>query len=85
MYSPDVALTDEHTSVVDGLGKTELVDASLETALQKVLDFQGQDVIEPHAWFVEHTNANKSANKGVSLKETLGVFLVESQERTEDC
>ena len=77
-----MTLTDENTSVVDGLGKTELVDTSLETALQEVLNLQGQDVIEPHAGLVKDTDTDETANKGVTLKEALGVLLVESQERT---
>jgi hypothetical protein len=77
-----VALADEDTGVVDGLGKTELVDAGLETALQEVLNLQGQDVIELHAGLVEHTDTDETANEGVTLEETLGVLLVKSQERT---
>ena len=73
---PDVALADEHTSVVDGLSKTKLVDAGLKTALQEILDLQGQDVIELHAGLVEHTDTDKTANKGVTLEEALGVLLV---------
>lgn len=80
---PDVALADEHTSVVDRLGETELVDAGLETALQEVLDLEGQDVIEPHAGLVEDTDTDETANEGVTLEEALGVLLVKSQERTE--
>ena len=79
---PDVALADEDTSVVDGLGETELVNAGLETALQEVLNLQGQDVIETHAGLIEHTNTHETADKGVTLEEALGVLLVESQERT---
>jgi hypothetical protein len=77
-----VALADEHTSVVDGLGKTKLVDTGLETALQEVLNLQGQDVIELHAGLVEHTDTDETANEGVTLEEALGVLLVKSQERT---
>jgi hypothetical protein len=79
---PDVALADEDTSVVDGLGKAELVDAGLEAALQEVLDFQGQDVIELHAGLVEDTDTHETADEGVTLEEALGVLLVESEERT---
>jgi len=79
---PDVTLADEDTGVVDGLGETELVDAGLETALQEVLDLQGQDVIELHAGLVEHTDAHETADQGVTLEETLGVLLVEREERT---
>jgi hypothetical protein len=79
---PDVALADEHTGVVDGLGKTELVDAGLEAALQEVLNLEGQDVIELHAGLVEHTDTDETANERVTLEKTLGVLLVEREERT---
>lgn len=78
-----MTLADEDTSVVDGLGETELVDASLETALQEVLNLQGQDVIELHAGLVEHTDTDQTANEGIALEETLGVLLVESEKLTE--
>jgi hypothetical protein len=77
-----VALADEDTSVVDGLGETELVDAGLETALQEVLNLEGQDVIELHAGLVEDTDTDETANEGVTLEEALGVLLVESKKRT---
>jgi nucleoside-triphosphatase THEP1 len=80
-----VALADQDTSVVDRLGKTELVDAGLETALQEVLDLEGQDVIELHAGLVQDTDTHETANESVTLEETLGVLLVESKERTAKC
>jgi nucleoside-triphosphatase THEP1 len=55
---PDVALADEDTSVVDGLGETELVDTGLEAALQEVLDLEGEHVIKLHAGLVEHTDTD---------------------------
>jgi hypothetical protein len=78
----DVALADEDTGVVDGLGKTELVDASLEAALQEILDLQGQDVIELHAGLVEDTDTDETANEGIAFEETLGVLLVEGKKLT---
>lgn len=80
-----MALADQDTSVVDRLGKTELVDAGLETALQEVLDLEGQDVIELHAGLVQDTDTHETANESVTLEETLGVLLVESKERTAKC
>ena len=68
--------------MVDGLGETELVDTSLETALKEVLDAKGQDVIELHAGFVEHTDTHQTANQGITFEETLGVFLVEGEKLT---
>jgi hypothetical protein len=79
---PDVPLADENTSVVNGLGKTELVDAGLETALQEILNLEGQDVIELHAGLVEHTDTYETANEGVTFEKALGVFLIEGEERT---
>ena len=78
----DVALADQDTGVVDGLGETELVDASLEAALQEILDLQGQDVIELHAGLVEDTNTHETANEGIAFEETLGVLLVEGKQLT---
>ena len=78
----DVALLDEDTSVVDRLGKTELVDESLETALQEILDLEGQDVIELHAGLVEDTDTDQTANEGIAFEEALGVLLIESKELT---
>jgi hypothetical protein len=77
-----VTLLDEDTSVVDGLGEAELVDAGLETTLKEILNLKGKDVIELHAGLVEDTDAHKTANQGVTLEQTLGVLLIESEELT---
>lgn len=77
-----MALADQDTGVVDGLGKAELVDASLEAALQEILDLEGQDVIELHAGLVEDTDTDKTANEGIAFEETLGVLLLESKKLT---
>jgi len=78
----DVALADQDTGMVDGLGKTELVDAGLQAALQEVLDLQGKDVIELHAGLVQDTNADQTANEGIAFEQTLGVLLVEGKKLT---
>lgn len=80
----DVALTDQDTGVMDGLGKTELVDTGLQAALQEIFDLKGKDVIELHAGLVEHTNTNQTANEGIAFEETLGVLLVEGKKLTVD-
>lgn len=77
-----MTLLDQDTGVVDGLGEAKLVHAGLETTLQEVLDFKGQDVIELHARLIEHTDADQTANQGVTLEQTLGVLLVESEQLT---
>lgn len=79
---PDVTLLDQDTGVVDGLGETKLVDTGLQTALQEVLNLQGQDVIELHAGLVEHTDTDKTANQGIAFEQTLGVLLVEGEKLT---
>jgi hypothetical protein len=78
----DVALADQNTGVVDRLGKAELVDESLEAALQEILSLEGQDVIELHARLIEDTDADKAANEGIAFEETLGVLLVEGEKLT---
>jgi len=82
LANTDVALADEDTSVVDGLGEAELVDTSLEATLKEILDLEGEHVIELHAGLVEHTDTHETANQGVSFEETLGVLLVEGEQLT---
>lgn len=77
-----MALLDQNTSVVDGLGEAELVHASLETAFQEILSLQGQDVIELHAGLVEHTDTDETANEGIAFEETLRVFFIEGKKLT---
>jgi hypothetical protein len=78
----DVALLNQDTGVMDGLGKAELVDAGLQAALQKIFDLQGQHVIELHARFVQHTDSYETSNQGIAFEETLGILLVESEKLT---
>ena len=78
----NMALFDEDTGMVNGLGETELVDTGLEAAFKEISHLEGEHVIEFHAGFVKHTNANKSANQGVAFEETLGILFVESEKLT---
>ena len=78
----DVALLDEDTGVVDGLGEAELVNAGLQAALEEVFDLEGEHVIELHAGLVEDTDADETADEGVAFEEALGVFFVEGEELT---
>lgn len=84
LYSdaPDMPLLDQDASMMNTLRQAELVDASLEAALQEVLNLQSKHVIELHAGFIEHTDTDKTANEGVAFEEALGVFLIEGKKLT---
>lgn len=75
-------LPNQDTGMVDALRETGLEDLSLQPTLQEVLDLEGQHVIETHTRLVEHTNADEPTDKGVTLKETLGVLRVELEQLT---
>ena len=75
-------LADEDTGVVDRLGEATLEDLGLETTLQEVFNLQGQHVIETHTRLVEHTDADETANQGVTLEKTLGVLVVKLEQLT---
>ena len=75
-------LPDEHTSVVDGLGKAALEDLRLQATLQEVFNLQGEYVIETHTGLIEYTNAHETANEGITLEQTLGVLVIELEEFT---
>lgn len=77
-----MALLDQHTSVVNGLGKAKLTNTSLQAAFQKVFNLQSQDVIELHAGFIKNANTDKAANQGIAFKEALGIFFVKGEKFT---
>lgn len=75
-------LLDQNAGMVDALGQTELVHASLQSTLQEVFDLERQDVIEFHAGLVKHTDTNQAADEGIAFEETPRVFFVEGQKFT---
>ena len=77
-----MTLSDERTSVVNTLGEICLEHLRLQSALQEVLDFQSQHVIETHASLVEHTDTDEPTDEGVTLEKTLGVLVIELEQLT---
>ena len=77
-----MATADQDTSVVNRLGKTELEDLGLEAALEEVVDLEAQNVIELLLGLVEHTNADETANQGVTLEQTLGALVLKGEQLT---
>ena len=78
----DVSLLDEDSGMVDGLGKTEFVDAGLQAAFQEIFNLEGKHVIEFHARFVEDTDADEPSDQGIAFEEALGILLVEGEQLT---
>ena len=62
----DVALADQDTGVVDGLGQSELEDLGLEAPLQEVLHFETQDEIELHLGLVQHSDPDKTTQESIA-------------------
>lgn len=75
-------LPDQDTGVMNALSETALKHLSLKPPLQEILNLQSQHVIETHAALVEHTDTDQSADKGVTLEKTLGVFVIELEKLT---
>lgn len=67
---------------MDRLGQAALENLGLKSSLQEIFDLQGKHVIKSHAGLVEHTDANEPADEGVTLEETLGIFVVEFEQLT---
>merc|ERR1719263_1206408 len=76
----DVPLTDEGTSVVDGLGKAKLEDLGLEAALHDLGAGQTQDVIELPFVLQEQTHTHHAAQQCVSLEHACLVLLIKREQ-----
>merc|ERR1712189_88403 len=78
----NVALLDQHTGVMDGLGQAEFEDLGLETTLQEVLNLETKNVIELHLILGEDTDAHKTTEKGITLEKTLWVLVLQGEKGT---
>jgi hypothetical protein len=82
LANANVALSNQHTGMVDGLGQSLLENLSLKTALQESLGGKLQDIIQRALLLSHQTESLQSANKGGGLEESLGVLGVKSQQGT---
>ena len=55
-----MSLADEHTSMMDRLGQSELEDLSLQATFQEIFQPQTEYVIELHLAFIQHSNTNQT-------------------------
>lgn len=78
----DVSLTDQDTSVVDGLSQTALEDLSLKTSLEHLLAGHGEGVIELSLSLVQQTHSDQLSQQSLSLELSGLVVLVQSQQVT---
>lgn len=76
----NMALTDQDTGVMDGLGKVELEDLGLQTSLHEDLCGQLQDVIQRVLFVSQDTVSLQSADKRRGLEQTLRILQVKGQQ-----
>ena len=82
LTNTDVSLLNELTSVVNGLGKTELEDLSLQSAVHELRGGKFENVIELHVFLRDETEAGHTADNSSTLEDSAGVLLVQSEEFT---
>jgi hypothetical protein len=82
LANTDVSLSDEHASVVDGLGESLLEDLGLQTTLHQSLRGQLKNIIQSVLLIGHKTVTLQAADKGGGLKQALGVLAVQGKEGT---
>ena len=78
----NVPLLDEHTGMVDRLGKGKLEHLSLKAALQEFLCSELQNKVELLLLVAQETVSLKLAHNGGALKKPLWVFLWKGEKVT---
>jgi hypothetical protein len=68
--------------MVNALRQSAFENLSLQSSLQEILNLQSQYVIKAHSCFIEHTDANKSTDEGVTFKQTFWVLCVKLEKLT---
>lgn len=74
-------LANEDTSVVHGLGKAQLEDESLQTALQEVLGGQREHIIQLVLGLLQQPILVHAPKQRLSLKQALRLLVVQRQQR----
>ena len=77
-----MALTDQDARMMDALGQTELEDLGLETALQKVLQLEAEDIVQLVLALVQDADADEATDEGVAFEFAALVAGVEGEELT---
>ena len=75
----DVSLADKNSGVVDGGGKTALVNDGLETAVHELLGSQTEDIIKLLLLFTKKTGTGDTADESGTLEQTARIVLRKSQ------
>jgi hypothetical protein len=77
-----VALADQNTCVVKGLGKALLEDQSLKAASHEIRNLDTENVIQLALVLVKKTQAHAAPEKRRTLENALRVLLVEGKKLT---
>lgn len=65
-YLPNVTLTNQDTSMMNGLGQSKFEHLCLQATLQEIFNFQTQHVIEFHVLLIQHTDTNQTTQQSVT-------------------
>src|SRR5262249_19599448 len=82
LSNSDVSLSDQNTSVVDGLGEVQLENFGLQSALHEDLGGQLEDIIEGVLVLSHDAVALETADEGRGLEQSLWVLGVKGQQDT---
>lgn len=76
----DVALVNQHTGVVDGLGEVVLEDDGLESSVEHIGFLEGQHVIELVLGALQNAGVVESVQQAGALEDALGIVLLEHEQ-----
>ena len=82
LTNTDVSLLNELTSMMNGLGETELEDLGLQSAIHQLSSGKLKNVVELHVFLRDKTEAGHTTNNSSTLEDSAGVLLVQSEEFT---
>ena len=82
LANADVALLDQHTSVVNRLGKAQLEHASLQSAVHQLGGRKLQNHVELHLLLRDQSQTGHAADDSSSLEDSARIILRQSQQFT---
>mmetsp|Transcript_24325 Transcript_24325/g.27609 ORF Transcript_24325/g.27609 Transcript_24325/m.27609 type:complete len:208 (-) Transcript_24325:46-669(-) len=76
----DVLLSDQNSSMMDGVSKSSLENSGLESSFQEFSSGQSQDIIELLFSFVEQTHSDHTVQQSMTFEKSSRILLFEGEQ-----
>ena len=80
LTNSDVSLSDQDSSMMEGVSEFLLGDDGLESSFHELVEGKTEDIIELSLVFLEETESDHSSEKGITFEKSSGIIFGQGHE-----